>query len=109
MLKISQELGEVAEALHGALGANPRKGASPGVVSKELADVIVTAAVVLDTVSGNGAAVVEHQLQNRAPDDLTGNAWDSMEERLRFSWRGPRPRLVERGLPAGQRRTSNMP
>lgn len=30
VLKISQELGEVAEALHGALGANPRKGASPG-------------------------------------------------------------------------------
>ncbi|MBW8735645.1 MAG: hypothetical protein JF621_00415 [Streptomyces turgidiscabies] len=37
MLRISQELGEVAEALHGALGANPRKGASPGGVSKELA------------------------------------------------------------------------
>ncbi|WP_308457919.1 hypothetical protein [Streptomyces sp. SM11] len=28
VLKISEELGEVAEALHGALGANLRKGAS---------------------------------------------------------------------------------
>ncbi|WP_199846036.1 MULTISPECIES: MazG-like family protein [Streptomyces] len=45
MLKISQELGEVAEALHGALGANPRKGASHdwGDVPKGFADVIVTA------------------------------------------------------------------
>lgn len=107
--QISQELGEVAEALHRALGTNSRKGASPGGVSKELADVIVTAAVALDTVSGTGTVVVEHQFQNRAPDDLTGDAWDSMEERRRFSWRGARPRLVERGLPAGQRRTSNMP
>ncbi|MFE7952766.1 MazG-like family protein [Streptomyces sp. NPDC057426] len=30
VLKISEELGEVVEALHGALGANPRKGASHG-------------------------------------------------------------------------------
>nr|MDT0517210.1 hypothetical protein [Streptomyces sp. DSM 41633] len=28
MLKISEELGEVAEALHGTLGVNPREGAS---------------------------------------------------------------------------------
>ncbi|MDO0916745.1 MazG-like family protein [Streptomyces sp. DT2A-34] len=47
VLKISEELGEVAEALHGALGANPRKGASHdwGDVAKELADVIVTVMV----------------------------------------------------------------
>ncbi|MGW2126965.1 MazG-like family protein [Streptomyces scabiei] len=73
MLKISQELDEVAEALHGALGANPREGASHdwGDVTKELADVIVTAMVALDTVSGDGAAVVEHRLQGRAPDEIT--------------------------------------
>ncbi|GHD65128.1 hypothetical protein GCM10010317_064490 [Streptomyces mirabilis] len=35
--KISQELGEVAEALHGALGVNPRRAPRPGGVSKELA------------------------------------------------------------------------
>ncbi|MER6610081.1 hypothetical protein ABT282_30270 [Streptomyces sp. NPDC000927] len=73
VLKISEELGEVAEALHGALGANPRKGASHGWgdVEKELADVIVTAAVALDTVSADAAAVVEMQLQNRAPEKKT--------------------------------------
>ncbi|MFD3998391.1 MazG-like family protein [Streptomyces sp. NPDC058583] len=71
VIKIQEELGEVAEAVHGALGANPRKGASHGWgdVAKELADVIVTAAVALDTVSGDGAAVVEHQLQGRAAVD----------------------------------------
>lgn len=73
VLKISEELGEVAEALHGALGANPRKGASHGWgdVAKELADVIVTAAVALDTVSGDGAAVVEKELQGRVEEEIT--------------------------------------
>ncbi|WP_405748986.1 MazG-like family protein [Streptomyces sp. NBC_01411] len=73
MLKISEELGEVAEALHGALGANPRKGASHslGGVAKELADVIVTAMVALDTVSGDGATVVEQQLQGRVEEEIT--------------------------------------
>ncbi|WP_406086690.1 MazG-like family protein [Streptomyces virginiae] len=73
MLKISEELGEVAEALHGTLGVNPREGASHdwGGLAQELADVIVTAVVALDTVSGDGAAVVEHQLRGRAPDEIT--------------------------------------
>ncbi|MCF1594990.1 hypothetical protein [Streptomyces muensis] len=38
-------------------------------MSKELADVIVTAAVALDTVSGDGAAVVDHQLQGRVEEE----------------------------------------
>ncbi|MFE5596688.1 hypothetical protein [Streptomyces sp. NPDC056549] len=38
-------------------------------MAKEVADVIVTAAVALDTVSGDGAAVVGHQLQGRAAAD----------------------------------------
>lgn len=73
VLKISEELGEVAEALHGALGANPRKGASHGWgdVASELADVIVTAGVALDTVSRDGAAVMAHHLQGRAVDEIT--------------------------------------
>jgi hypothetical protein len=41
-------------------------------VPKEFADVIVTAMVALDTVSGDGAAVVEHKLQGRGPDEITG-------------------------------------
>ncbi|MFE0137955.1 hypothetical protein ACFWY6_41340, partial [Streptomyces sp. NPDC059037] len=180
VLKISEELGEVAEALHGALGANPRKGPSHdwGDVAKELADVIVTAMVALDTMSGGGAAVVERQLQNHvanepaaagdtrllqvlaingdmggiavavygalgtgphgeaaevthtwedvearlgpltltaaaAPTDLTGDAWDTVDERLRFlvakvrhrpgmnlSW--PAPPSVRAGRPRGR-------
>lgn len=73
VLKISEEVGEVAEALHGALGTNPRKGASHGWgdVVKELADVIVTAMVALDTVSGDGAAAVKRQLQDRAHNKIT--------------------------------------
>ncbi|OIJ88494.1 MazG-like family protein [Streptomyces colonosanans] len=51
VLKIGEEFGEVAEAVHGALGANPRKGASHtwDDVNKELCDVIVTAMVALST------------------------------------------------------------
>jgi hypothetical protein len=52
----------------------PTRGKAPHTwgVPKEFADVIVTAMVALDTVSGDGAAVVEHKLQGRAPDEITG-------------------------------------
>ncbi|MEU3745797.1 MULTISPECIES: MazG-like family protein [Streptomyces] len=52
VLKIGEEYGEAVEALTGALGANPRKGASHDWqdVEKELSDVIVTAAVALATI-----------------------------------------------------------
>ncbi|MFF4391414.1 MazG-like family protein [Streptomyces sp. NPDC001552] len=53
VLKIVEEAGEVAEAVHGAVGGNPRKGASHswGDVRKELTDVIVTAMVALSTLT----------------------------------------------------------
>ncbi|MEV3873747.1 MazG-like family protein [Streptomyces sp. NPDC049906] len=53
VLKISEELGEVSEAVHGALNANPRKGASHtwDDVRKELCDVAVTTLVALATLS----------------------------------------------------------
>ncbi|QNP71195.1 MazG-like family protein [Streptomyces roseirectus] len=56
VLKIGEEFGEVAEALHGALGANPRKGASHtwDDVRQELCDVIVTAMVALATCTDGG-------------------------------------------------------
>ncbi|MDQ1019006.1 MazG-like family protein [Streptomyces afghaniensis] len=63
ILKISEELGEVAEAYHGATGANPRKGASHTFddVNKELADVIVTAMVALATTADKpGQLLAEH-------------------------------------------------
>ncbi|GAA2752814.1 MULTISPECIES: MazG-like family protein [Kitasatospora] len=49
VLKVSEEAGEVAEAVIGALGANPRKGHSHtwDDVSAELCDVIITAMVAL--------------------------------------------------------------
>jgi hypothetical protein len=52
----------------------PTRGRAPHTwgVPKEFADVIVTAMVALDTVSGDGAAVVEHKLQGRGPDEITG-------------------------------------
>ncbi|MFI1285870.1 hypothetical protein ACH4U5_34810 [Streptomyces sp. NPDC020858] len=40
-------------------------------MAKELADVIVTATVALDTVSGDGATVVEQQLQGRVEEEIT--------------------------------------
>ncbi|MGV2914515.1 MazG-like family protein [Streptomyces alfalfae] len=63
VLKIGEELGEVAEAVHGALGANPRKGHSHTWtdVEKELVDTIVTAMVALDTIAPDA----RHAFQDR--------------------------------------------
>jgi len=70
VLKIGEEFGEVAEALHGALGANPRKGASHtwDDVNKELCDVIVTSMVALATVTPDAEKLLDerlHHLVNR--------------------------------------------
>jgi NTP pyrophosphatase (non-canonical NTP hydrolase) len=45
VIKLQEELGEVAEALIGALGANPRKGFTHTTtdVGMELADLVITA------------------------------------------------------------------
>lgn len=66
VLKISEEVGEVAEALHGALGANPRKGASHTWedVEKELSDVIVTAMVALATITPDAEKVLDARVQH---------------------------------------------
>ncbi|KOX11575.1 MazG-like family protein [Streptomyces sp. NRRL B-3648] len=64
VLKIGEEFGEVAEAMHGAMGANPRKGRSHDWddVQKELADVIVTAMVALDTIVPDARHVLDEHL-----------------------------------------------
>lgn len=64
VLKIGEEFGEVAEAVHGAMGANPRKGRSHDWddVQKELCDVIVTAMVALDTVAPDARGQLEERL-----------------------------------------------
>lgn len=66
VLKIGEEFGETAEAIHGALGANPRKGASHTMadVEKELADTIVTAMVALSSISGDAEAVLSKRLEH---------------------------------------------
>ncbi|MFE9609092.1 MazG-like family protein [Streptomyces sp. NPDC006012] len=64
VLKIGEEFGEVVEAVHGVLGANPRKGLThtwPD-VQKELVDVIVTAMVALATVAPDARQVFEERL-----------------------------------------------
>ena len=59
MLKLSEEVGEVAEAVIGATGQNPRKGASHtwDDVQSELCDVIITAAVALRGLTPEARAV----------------------------------------------------
>jgi NTP pyrophosphatase (non-canonical NTP hydrolase) len=53
MLKLSEEVGEVAEAVIGATGQNPRKGVSHtwDDVQSELCDVVITALVALRTLT----------------------------------------------------------
>ncbi|QGV82970.1 hypothetical protein EIZ62_31790 [Streptomyces ficellus] len=65
IFKISEEVGEVAEAVHGALGVNPRKGASHswGDVEEELADVIVTAMVALATITPRPEDVLDARVR----------------------------------------------
>ncbi|MFF2021028.1 MazG-like family protein [Streptomyces sp. NPDC058171] len=66
VLKIGEEYGEVAEALHGALGANPRKGASHSWedVRKELCDVAVTTLVALATLSPDAEKEFDDRLRH---------------------------------------------
>ncbi|NDK24615.1 hypothetical protein FSY75_09035 [Streptomyces sp. TR1341] len=66
VLKIGEEFGEVAEALHGAHNANPRKGASHtrADVSKELIDVAVTALIALDTIDPEARKAFDARLQH---------------------------------------------
>ncbi|MFI5619603.1 MazG-like family protein [Streptomyces sp. NPDC051567] len=65
VLKITEEVGEVSEALIGATAFNPRKGASHTMtdVEKELNDVILTAMVALRTVTKEAGASFEDHLR----------------------------------------------
>ncbi|MFF3345547.1 MazG-like family protein [Streptomyces sp. NPDC002779] len=53
MLKLSEEVGEVAEAVIGATGQNPRKGVTHtwDDVQAELCDVVITALIALRTLT----------------------------------------------------------
>ncbi|MFJ8935727.1 MazG-like family protein [Streptomyces sp. NPDC102365] len=65
MLKLSEEVGEVAEAVIGATGQNPRKGVSHtwDDVRAELCDVVITAAVALRTLSPDAREVFTTHLK----------------------------------------------
>ncbi|WP_053850524.1 MazG-like family protein [Streptomyces sp. NRRL B-24085] len=63
MLKLSEEVGEVSEAVIGAIGQNPRKGVSHSWedVQGELCDVVITALVALRTLTPDTREVfMEH-------------------------------------------------
>ncbi|WP_416965598.1 MazG-like family protein [Streptomyces sp. Agncl-13] len=64
MLKLSEEVGEVAEAVIGATGQNPRKGVSHtwDDVQGELCDVVITALVALRTLTPDTQEVFTRHL-----------------------------------------------
>lgn len=64
ILKLSEEVGEVAQAWIGVQGQNPRKGVthSRADVADELCDVIVTAAVALASIAGEPAVHLDAKL-----------------------------------------------
>lgn len=63
-LKLQEELGEVAEAVMGAMGTNPRKGASHtwADVESEVCDVILTGMVLLATLTPDAAKKFDERL-----------------------------------------------
>ncbi|GHF56523.1 hypothetical protein GCM10018790_38140 [Kitasatospora xanthocidica] len=74
VVKIQEEAGEVAEALLGVLGANPRKGVSHTVadLQGELCDVITAAMVALRETTPDPAAVLTAHLAAWRPRHPAG-------------------------------------
>ena len=64
MLKLTEEVGEVAQAVIGATGQNPRKGVTHTWedVQGELCDVVITALVALRTLTPDTRGVFERHL-----------------------------------------------
>ncbi|MFE5400877.1 MazG-like family protein [Streptomyces sp. NPDC056580] len=64
ILKLSEEVGEVAEAVLGTTGQNPRKGVTHtwDDVQSELCDVAITALVALRTLTPDAQGVFERHL-----------------------------------------------
>ncbi|MEU6090747.1 MazG-like family protein [Streptomyces sp. NPDC047085] len=72
LLKIQEEAGEVAEAVIGAMGQNPRKGHSHTWedVEAEVCDVIVTGMVALARMNPDAATVFARHMERIAARDL---------------------------------------
>jgi NTP pyrophosphatase (non-canonical NTP hydrolase) len=75
ILKLTEEIGEVAEAFIGVHGLNSRKGVcrSHEDVLDELADVIITAAVAMSAVADGGTGEAAQHLEQRL-DVVTARA-----------------------------------
>ncbi|WP_030563953.1 MazG-like family protein [Streptomyces aureocirculatus] len=65
MLKLSEEVGEVAQAVIGATGQNPRKGTTHSWedVQSELCDVVITALVALRTLTPEPERALDARLR----------------------------------------------
>lgn len=74
VLKLSEEVGEVAQAVIGATGQNPRKGNSHTWqdVQSELCDVAITALVALRTLTPDAEEVFAGHLARVAERSLQG-------------------------------------
>jgi NTP pyrophosphatase (non-canonical NTP hydrolase) len=72
ILKLSEEVGEVAQAVIGATGQNPRKGTSHTWqdVEAELCDVILTAMVALRTLTPDASGTFATHLDRVADRSL---------------------------------------
>ncbi|MET7615433.1 MazG-like family protein [Streptomyces sp. NPDC005408] len=72
MLKLTEEVGEVAQAIIGATGQNPRKGSTHSWrdVESELCDVIITAMVALRTLTPEASEVFGAHLRGVAERSL---------------------------------------
>ncbi|MEV5431014.1 MazG-like family protein [Streptomyces sp. NPDC052701] len=72
MLKLSEEVGEVSEAVIGATGQNPRKGVTHtwDDVRSELCDVVITALVALRTLTPDARGVFARHLAGVAERSL---------------------------------------
>ncbi|MFD5327612.1 MazG-like family protein [Streptomyces sp. NPDC127092] len=72
VLKLSEEVGEAAQAVIGATGQNPRKGTSHTWqdVEAELCDVVITAMVALRTLTPDAAEVFARHVDRVAARSL---------------------------------------
>ncbi|MEU0894860.1 MazG-like family protein [Streptomyces massasporeus] len=73
ILKLSEEVGEVSQAVIGATGQNPRKGVTHTWedVQAELCDVVITALVALRTLTPEAREVFEGHLERVRERSLT--------------------------------------
>jgi hypothetical protein len=72
VMKLSEEVGETAQAVIGTLGQNPRKGVTHTWrdVEAELCDVIVTAMVALSTLNPEARRIFAERLEHIAARSL---------------------------------------